>query len=703
MRLWGKAQRVWRQYLWRQFLPVLKSNPLARFAYQDGTEGNVLPRPHDPDATSRATKIETWAYVACNVLGKNLSAAPLIVEELHTVNSAPVWERIDTGPMAELVQRPNLVEPMDVLLWKTVLSMMAGDAYWIYDPLDNEVYHVHPKYVKRKGSGETPGFIVQRGSKTQTVEYEDMVHLPMPNNEDEFHGQTPIEPVEQAILTNWHYRRYLKNFFKSGAVPGGALVTDQSLVDEKADEMRREWNKTHGGSDLSHRTAILEAGLKYEQISSPIGDLLNDALNKMTREEILAVFGCPPVFAGVFEYANYANAKEQKAFLWENTILPLQRIIKGYLNIQLAPRFGDPARLRFNFDVSQIAALHEDETDKVKRQVIAVGGPILTPNEARRNIGYEPLEGGDELKQPQPQQTMNIGGSGGQQDDGKSQVIPITKINAQRFWQWDQHYKSVLFEERGMVRVMRKYFDDQLDRVLAQLDEISDGLKISHALLYVGMQKQSEAVDVIFDIVLENAALEKATDPTVTELIVESGRRAMREVGKETQIDTSNMTTKQGGISGAFDLHNPEVQTVKQGFTNRIKKVNDTTYKEIQNILAAAYDEGLGLDEVTRQLRDKYKGFSKFRAERIAKTETNGLVNAGNNLGYKQAGVTHQEWSSAFLASSRPDHIAADGQVVLITKGFEVGPDILNFPSDPNGSPGNVINCYCSINPIIKD
>jgi hypothetical protein len=53
---------------------------------------------------------------------------------------------------------------------------------------------------------------------------------------------------------------------------------------------------------------------------------------------------------------------------------------------------------RLSWDWSGVRCLQEDETDRVKRYVTAAGGPIMTVNEARAEMGMDPIEGQDEIR-----------------------------------------------------------------------------------------------------------------------------------------------------------------------------------------------------------------------------------------------------------------------------------------------------------------
>jgi len=54
-------------------------------------------------------------------------------------------------------------------------------------------------------------------------------------------------------------------------------------------------------------------------------------------------------------------------------------------------------------------------------------------------------------------------------------------------------------------------------------------------------------------------------------------------------------------------------------------------------------------------------------------------------------------WMANHDAKTRPDHAEADGQEVGMDESFDVGGEQLMYPGDPAGSPGNIINCRCTV------
>lgn len=654
-----------------------------------------MANPSDPESILNSIKMEVWVYVALNSIGRSLSEAPLIVERQKTVNAKPSWVPLESGPLVDLVRMPNERESFDVLVWRLVMSLCTGDGYLVIDKASNRLYHVHASKVGIVGKEDgLEGYEVGVGPEKKTFKWNEMVHIAMPNPLHEFHGLSPVEPIKNQVLINHYYTKYLKNFFKNGAVPFGALSTDQVVDDDIASRSRNRWNESHKGEENWHNIAILGNGLAYQDVSPSIDKLVVDTLWKMPREAILAVFGLPPVMAGIYEYANYANSQEQVKIFWQNAVLPMQRLIVGALNIQYVPRFGSNIRLRF--DTSNVKALQEDDTIKATRLTKYVSGGIMTPNEAREDIGLEPLEGGDELR------ATPVGGFGQQEDQGggesgKKLVTPspertlAVQPNSPRLKLWHLHEKAVLRHERSFAKIMRGYFDDQLDRIISRIDRVTIGGRLSMTLLLSQLAKKDDVPtddpDAIFNLGAEGLALREATQPFIKESVKKAGQKAIDKIG----------------VDLLFNVNNPRVDILIDQFQNRLSKVNNTTYNNIKEIIRQAYDEGWSTAQLEQEIRDLYSNFSKVRSTRIAMTEMNGVVNGGSFEGYREAGVENKEWMTAPGANypRHEEYDGLDGQIVPVDQPFVVGGALMMYPGDPDGPPEEVINCHCTFAAVV--
>ncbi len=137
-----------------------------------------------------------------------------------------------------------------------------------------------------------------------------------------------------------------------------------------------------------------------------------------------------------------------------------------------------------------------------------------------------------------------------------------------------------------------------------------------------------------------------------------------------------------------------------------ITALGDTTKARLKRLLERLVpeiiDSGIGGGAAQTALRDAVQSAwhrdRYFRTERIVRTEVNRATNWGSLKGVQSTGVAHYKvWLSAFTQNSRPEHTMEDGQKVDSEENFLIDGEDLQYPGDPAGSPGNTINCLCSM------
>lgn len=137
-----------------------------------------------------------------------------------------------------------------------------------------------------------------------------------------------------------------------------------------------------------------------------------------------------------------------------------------------------------------------------------------------------------------------------------------------------------------------------------------------------------------------------------------------------------------------------------------ITALGNTTKAKLQRLLERLVpeiiDSGIGGGAAQTALRDTVQSAwhrdRYFRTERIVRTEVNRATNWGSLKGVQSTGVPHYKvWLSAFTQNSRAEHTIEDGQKVDSEENFLIDGEDLQYPCDPAGSPGNTINCLCSM------
>ena len=154
------------------------------------------------------------------------------------------------------------------------------------------------------------------------------------------------------------------------------------------------------------------------------------------------------------------------------------------------------------------------------------------------------------------------------------------------------------------------------------------------------------------------------------------------------------------GAAGDFEVRPEEALAYLAKRQSAIRDINRTTDDALKETLAEGIAAGQSYEQLAMRVKEIFKEASDSRADTIALTETNSAVNTGRDMGMHDAGVEYHAWLSANLATSREAHVQAgvdyaDG--IPLDEPFIVDDEELQYPGDPDGSPGNTINCKCVV------
>lgn len=144
---------------------------------------------------------------------------------------------------------------------------------------------------------------------------------------------------------------------------------------------------------------------------------------------------------------------------------------------------------------------------------------------------------------------------------------------------------------------------------------------------------------------------------------------------------------------------------------NRMSNIPHEVYGLIVAEIERGIREGTGIPGIAEQVDTilRANGSERWpnRAVVVARTETMGAVNAGVYRGAvldaeRRGDVApFKVWLATEDARTRPTHVAADGQRTLLTEPFSVGGAPLQFPGDPRGPAQEVIQCRCTMLPVV--
>lgn len=210
-------------------------------------------------------------------------------------------------------------------------------------------------------------------------------------------GVSNITHARNSIGLGMATETHGSKLFSNGANPGGILSTDSQLKKEQIELLRGEWDKIHGGAPNSHKTAILQGGLKWAQVGLSSDDAQFLETRKFQRSEIAGIFRVPLHMIGDLERATFTNIEHQGLEFVVYSLMPYIRRIEQRISKQLL-KSKDKERYYPKFNVNGLLRGDMKTRGQFYRSMFNMGA--LSPNEIRKLEDFNPRDGGDEYFVP---------------------------------------------------------------------------------------------------------------------------------------------------------------------------------------------------------------------------------------------------------------------------------------------------------------
>jgi HK97 family phage portal protein len=363
-------------------------------------------------------------------LGKAVPEPP---PRIYRPNAQGEMDRIGgRPPLEKLLLKPNpAIRSRSLLaMWECQQLHLAGNAYyWKQRSEAGRLLALWPIPAARMGvvPGDTTARFVSHylykptdREEAQRLEVEDVLHLKLElDPEAPWLGRAPIKAVLKHIFTDEEATAFcnamLKNYGVSSALispnpaAGVGGLPPAPMPREKAQQLKELWMATTGG-DRRGEPIVMGEPMKDAQIGFNPQQLLLDKLQLLPETRICAVFGVPPIIAYFqvgMNNATYSNAEQFQTGFTVNTLVPYWKLLGEQYTHGLVPEFygagpggRNDADEEIRYDLSEVRALQEDENQKHERIFRAVGGPYMTINDGRRDVGLPELPEGEVIYVP---------------------------------------------------------------------------------------------------------------------------------------------------------------------------------------------------------------------------------------------------------------------------------------------------------------
>lgn len=239
--------------------------------------------------------------------------------------------------------------------------------------------------------------------------------------------------------------------------------------------------------------------------------------------------------------------------------------------------------------------------------------------------------------------------------------------------------------ERRLEKALQAAFRTQGRAFMAAMDRKASALSEAALLAEAAGDVLPPNWEAIFDSAANDTAIfTKPIQAAIESALLNGGAHAVGDFS----------------VAGAFDLANPRAVAYLEGHAaDAVTAINETTRSELRTIITNGVRDGRSYDEIAREIRARFKGFStpsplkhiRSRAHLVAVTEVGDAYEAGNRAvidDLVDAGLTMEKsWSTT-----------GDGRVDPICDGNEAEGwiPVADIFSSGDGEPLAHPGCRCS-------
>jgi HK97 family phage portal protein len=450
-----------------------------------------------PAHGAATTNWNSAVYACLAVKAKAFQEAPLRVFRFLGDNTE---EWLDDHPLMELLAdpHPSLSQP-EVNWWVSVCLDTAGEAYlrkirnragqvvqlWPLSPTTVTPETTEPD--KRAGVFISH-YVVDDGTDSRLeLAPEDVVHFRNGvDDADHRRGLSPLRRLLREVASDEEATRFLEDLLHNFAVNSLAVTVPPGpmLTEEQAKQIRDRLREDYGGGSRNRgHVAVVANGATLQQVGFSPQQLDLKTAHYIPETRICAALGVPPTLinlASGLEHSIYNNVRQGQEHFYEQTVVPLWRQVAAtYTKQLLRPDYTPDRSIRLRYDLMDVRALQEDENEKWARLSVAVEKAWITKDEARAEVGLEPLPNGlGEAQDPIEQARelaaatgVNRPGGGDEEEDEGPPARKALETKAQSLAYLPGLMEVLQTMARPMLQQdLEAYFDQQRERVLGRAE-----------------------------------------------------------------------------------------------------------------------------------------------------------------------------------------------------------------------------------------
>jgi len=366
-------------------------------------------------------------------------------------------EPLSDSPMIDLFDDPHPeLDLWELNFWSSWARHADGNAYLLKVRAGDirtgnviELWPVPPNMMRPHTERGSRNFIdwyeldrYTSDGQPEKIPVENVIHFKLGVDPmDTRKGLSPLKRLVREISSDAEATKFTDALLKNFGIPGlvAKLPSETMLSEKQIDQLKESISREFSG-EARGRVGVLSGGADMTQFGFSPDQLNMKILHDVPETRIAAVMGVDPLVArlgvGLEQTSNYASARQVRENFTELTIIPLWTMDDAKWNRKLKVDFTQDRTITIAHDLSKVRSLQEDENEKFKRVIAAVAAGILTREDGRQALGYDPdipdnehvfvptagqwLEGADAVTDPEQERQQALA-----EAEARKPAVPI--------------------------------------------------------------------------------------------------------------------------------------------------------------------------------------------------------------------------------------------------------------------------------------
>lgn len=330
-------------------------------------------------------------FAAIEIISNSVAELPINVktredDEIGLIKVHPIYDVLNNSLLTKFMLMKMLI--VDMLLYGNGIAYIDRD---IDGTPKSIIYCPYGTYNIRYNDKTRSLYYTITSIRKGQIEPIDVIHL-IKNSKNGVEGIGILNYASSTLELAKATEKAAQDYFSSGCHLAGILSTTAArLTKEQREAIRDAWNQAHGTKGTG--MAILENGMTYSPVAanSKESQLLETRLFNLN--DIARFFSISPVLLGDLSHSSYSTIEASLLEFVTHTLFPYITLIENEFTRKLIK----PSEKNLYIDLDENYIVKSDKQSQANYLSTLVSKGIMTINEARHQLGLNPIEGADDL------------------------------------------------------------------------------------------------------------------------------------------------------------------------------------------------------------------------------------------------------------------------------------------------------------------